>query len=84
MRPPLFTPRALEILAERADGRVELQRQRARAETQRRHVRQELETQAARLNDLEELIRGIDRVLGGPLAPRTPPTASAGSSGRLF
>ena len=77
MRPPLFTPRALEILAERAEGRVELQRQRARAETQRRHARSDLELQAARLTDLEELIRGIDRLLGGPSAPRKPRGPSA-------
>lgn len=84
MRPPLFTARALEILAERAEGRVELQRQRARAETQRRHVRQEMETQAARLNDLDELIRGIDRVIGGPLASRGSADPPPGSSGRLL
>jgi hypothetical protein len=84
VRPPLFTPRALEILAERAEGRVELQRQRARAETQRRHARQEMETQTARLNDLEELIRGIDRVIGGPLAPRRPSLPPPGSPGRLL
>lgn len=72
MRPPLFTTRALEILAERAEGRVELKRQRARAETQRRHVRSEIDLQTARLTDLEELIQGIDRLLGGPSAPRKP------------
>jgi len=63
MKAPLFTTRALEILAERPDGRVELQRQRARAEHQRRHMRTEIETQTSRLAHLEELITDIDRLL---------------------
>lgn len=69
MRPAFYSARALELLAERAEGRVELQRHRTRAETQRRHLRSEMALKAASLADLEDLIRGIDRVLGGPTSP---------------
>ena len=64
MKAPLFTTRALEILAERPDGRVELMRQRTRAEHQRRHMRTEIETQSQRLADLDALVSSIDRLIG--------------------
>jgi len=72
MKAPLFTVRALEILAERPDGRVELMRQRTRAEHQRRHMRAEIETQATRLGHLEALIADIDRLIGKPSAEASP------------
>jgi len=43
-----------------------------------------LELQAARLADLEELIRGIDQLIGGPLAKRVPRTPPPGLPGRLL
>lgn len=64
MKAPLLTPHALAILARFPDGRVELERQRARARLQQRQMRAEIETQGLRLSQLDELVQNIDTVLG--------------------
>lgn len=68
MKAPLMTPHALSILARFPDGRVELERQRARAMHQQKQMRDELESQATRLTQLQDLVANIDNVLGARAA----------------
>lgn len=63
MKAPLMTPHAIRILSKVPDGRVELQRQRARAQHQMRQLQAELESQTARVHQLSELITNIDSQL---------------------
>jgi hypothetical protein len=64
MKPPLMTREALAILARCPEGRVELQKQRARARSQERQLREEVTAQTERLRNLGELVSHIDEVLG--------------------
>ena len=66
MKAPLMTRQSVAILAKSPEGRVELNRQRARARHQQRQMRAELEAQSLRLGHLDELIANIDALTGRP------------------